>query len=97
MVGNEMQGLGESRERPNLAFGVTIGATEVGASRKQGPSNSFVNIAEEIRFSCSSHAQKMLVGPLPQLDKTDIRQRERVKCSLGDERAKRRKSRMKCD
>ena len=97
MVGNEMQRLVESGAGPNLTCGVTIGATEVGAGRKQGPTNSFVNIAEEIRFCCGGHAQRMLVEPLPQLDKTDIRQRERAKCSLGDEPAKRRKSRMKCD
>ena len=97
MVGNEVQRLGESGAGPNLACSVTVGATEVGAGRKQGTANSFVNITEEIRFGCRIHAQSMLVGPLPQLDKTDIPQRERAKCSLGDEPAKRRKSRMKCD
>src|SRR6185369_3998698 len=97
MLGNEVQRLGESGAGPNLTCGVTLGTTEAGAGRKQGTTNSLVHIAEEIRFGCRSHAQRMLLGALPQLDKTDIRQRKRPKCSVGDAPTKRRNSRMKCD
>ena len=97
MVGDEMQCLGERGAGRRLTCGVTARTTELGSGREQGAANAFVNVAEQIRLSGGRHAPTMPVGPFAQLDKTDIRQRERAKCCLGEEPAKRRKSRMKCD